>query len=587
MTLRNISAGRQWSIVWTLLLTSVMLSKAQQPSIRLIQPYSASTTVTAARQFIIGSVDQKCGLSINGEAITVYPTGAFVHELNLKPGTTPIELKATEPGGKQSSKTVRFVYEPPQPPKPVSSFDIESIQVVPEGNLILKPGDRISFKVKAQPGQSVSALGFIPLYERPLTASEPMAGIYQGSYTLRETDSFSGQKIFARISTSDGRSRDKYTGTTVSTTDVLASDVAQTIGRLAHLEYGLGDDRLGGAKIGYLDSNVRLNITGKFGSDYRVALTTNRSAFIPEEHISFLPRGSAAPQSLTGKLVASGDDKFDYVILNLTERLPYQSMQQLDPSAIWVDVFGATNNTNWVTHLSSAREIRQVDYEQLSDGIYRIKILLHHKQHWGHQLYYNGKDLVIKIRRQPADPALHHLTIAIDAGHGGKNNGAVGATGVYEKELTLLLSMELKKVLEKKGAKIIMTRTTDSFFDNKQRILFYRDSLPDLLLSIHLNASENPLNVSGTSCYYRYAGFSKLAEGIHTHLQELGLKDYGLTGSFNFMLNSPTEYPNALVETLFLSNPLEEMKMLDPDFRHHMADKIVEGIEHFLRHCRN
>ena len=380
MTLRNISAGRQWSIVWTLLLTSVMLSKAQQPSIRLIQPYSASTTVTAARQFIIGSVDQKCGLSINGEAVTIYPTGAFVHELKLKPGTTPIELKATEPGGRQSSKTVRFVYEPPQPPKPVSSFDIESIQVVPEGNLILNPGDRISFKVKAQPGQSVSALGFIPLYERPVTASEPMAGIYQGSYTLRETDSFSAQKIFARISASDGRSRDKYTGTTVSTTDALASDVAQTIGRLAHLEYGLGDDRLGGAKIGYLDSNVRLNITGKFGSDYRVALTPNRSAFIPEEHIRFLPRGSAAPQSLTGKLVASGDDKFDYVTLSLTERLPYQSMQQLDPSAIWVDVFGATNNTNWVTHLSSAREIRQVDYEQLSDGIYRIKILLHHKQ---------------------------------------------------------------------------------------------------------------------------------------------------------------------------------------------------------------
>lgn len=131
-----------------------------------------------------------------------------------------------------------------------------------------------------------------------------------------------------------------------------------------------------------------------------------------------------------------------------------------------------------------------------------------------------------------------------------------------------------------------MTRTTDSFFDNKQRILFYRDSLPDLLLSIHLNSSENPIGVSGTSCYYRYAGFSKLAEGIHRHLQELGLKDYGLTGSFNFMLNSPTEYPNALVETLFLSNPLEEMKMLDPAFRHTMADKIVEGIEHFLKQCR-
>ena len=63
---------------------------------------------------------------------------------------------------------------------------------------------------------------------------------------------------------------------------------------------------------------------------------------------------------------------------------------------------------------------------------------------------------------------------------------------------------------------------------------------------------------------------------------ELGLKEYGNTGSFNFMLNSPIEYPNALIETLFLSNPEEEMKMLDPAFQQQMADKIVSGIKDFL-----
>jgi N-acetylmuramoyl-L-alanine amidase len=63
---------------------------------------------------------------------------------------------------------------------------------------------------------------------------------------------------------------------------------------------------------------------------------------------------------------------------------------------------------------------------------------------------------------------------------------------------------------------------------------------------------------------------------------ELGLKGFGNVGSFNFALNSPTEYPNALVETLFLSNPEDEMKMLDPDFRRQMADKIVLGIKDFV-----
>ena len=64
---------------------------------------------------------------------------------------------------------------------------------------------------------------------------------------------------------------------------------------------------------------------------------------------------------------------------------------------------------------------------------------------------------------------------------------------------------------------------------------------------------------------------------------ELGLKEYGNTGSFNFMLNSPIEYPNALVEGLFLSNPEEEMKILDEAFQQQIADKIVLGIKDFLK----
>jgi len=64
---------------------------------------------------------------------------------------------------------------------------------------------------------------------------------------------------------------------------------------------------------------------------------------------------------------------------------------------------------------------------------------------------------------------------------------------------------------------------------------------------------------------------------------QLGLKEYGNNGSFNFMLNSPTEYPNALVEMLFLSNPEEEMKILDEDFQQQIVDKIVLGLKDFLR----
>ena len=54
----------------------------------------------------------------------------------------------------------------------------------------------------------------------------------------------------------------------------------------------------------------------------------------------------------------------------------------------------------------------------------------------------------------------------------------------------------------------------------------------------------------------------------------------------SFMLNSPIEYPNALVDTLFLSNPEEAMKILDPEFQQQMADKIETGIKDFLEGCK-
>ena len=68
---------------------------------------------------------------------------------------------------------------------------------------------------------------------------------------------------------------------------------------------------------------------------------------------------------------------------------------------------------------------------------------------------------------------------------------------------------------------------------------------------------------------------------------ELDLKDNGNNGSFNFMLNSPIEYPNALVETLFLSNPEDEMKILDENFQQQIAERIVQGIQDFLEHCKH
>ena len=567
------------------LFPAIVFSQDGQPFIKLVNPSKQTNAVAYAKQFIIGSTCKTCSLTINDNPVKVYPTGAFALEINLLPGDTVFNIRA-EGLSKVTSKKINYAYTVPKPAEPVKTLDIESIGIYPEGDLVLQPGDKIKFKVKALPGCIVKTLNETILYEMPISQTKGMTGIYQGEYVVKPSDSFAMRKIAVTVMDSSGKKITKETKNNFSVMSPLASEIAITKGRLAHLEYGLGDDRLGGAKVGYIDSNIVLKIIGKVGSHYKVQLAKSRAAYIPEELVTLMPKGSFTPESLTDKWNVYGEGDYDYVRVGLFTKLPYQSFQLTNPSKIVVDIFGATGNTNWITQLQNVKEIKSVDYEQITDDIFRISIQLNHQQHWGHQIFYKGNSLMIKVKHQPENLSLKNLTIAVDAGHGGTNNGAVGATSIYEKEVTLALSLKLQKALQKEGAKVIMTRTKEQFFDNKERILFYRDSLPDLLLSIHLNASEDPFRSGGTSTYYRYIGFRNLSLDIYKRMLELGLKEYGNTGSFNFMLNSPIEYPNALIETLFISNLEEETKILDEGFQQQMVDKIVLGVKDFLNGCK-
>jgi N-acetylmuramoyl-L-alanine amidase len=550
--------------------------------IHLVQPFKDNNSVKSARQNIIGSTCKNCSITINQQTVKVYSTGAFVDELNLLPGDTSFTIAASGPHSITYAKTIRYNYAMPKPADTVKTLGIESIETFPEGDLILQTGDKIDFRVKGMPNCKVTAWDNFVLNEMPATQTKGIPGIYQGEYVVSESDSFSPDKIPITITDKRGKKITKETKNNFSILLASDSDIAITKGRLAHLEYGLGEDRLGGAKIGYIDSLIQLKVIGKVGSHYKIRLASSRTAYIPDNLVTLLPPGTPTPESLTDKMFVYGDDHFDYVKIGLFTRLPYQSFQLTDPSKIVVDIFGATNNTNWITQLQSAKEIKNISYEQIADDIFRITIQLNHTQQWGYQLYYSGTNLIIKIKHQPDNLTLKNLTIAIDAGHGGTNNGAIGATGVFEKDIALAIALKLQKTLTAAGAKVIMTRTTEQFFDNLDRVTFYRDSMPDLLLSVHLNSSDDPLGTSGVSTYYRYPGVRNLSLDIYKRILELGLKEYGNTGSFNFMLNSPTEYPNALIETLFLSNPDEEAKILDEGFQQKMVDKIILGVKDFL-----
>jgi len=359
--------------------------------------------------------------------------------------------------------------------------------------------------------------------------------------------------------------------------------MGRTTGELPYIEYGLGSDRLGGAKMGFLDTAVVMKVVDSTLANYKVQLSNQHFAYLPKNNFVRDSLIKAAPFYLSNSWLVYGDDKYDYVTVGFDDRLPYRSIQQIDPSRIIVEVMGATSNTNWITQRSTAKEVKNAFYEQSEDDVFRVIIELKHPQHWGYSIYYEGKKLFIKVKRQPDDLDIDNMKIAIDAGHGGDNTGAGGVTSrIQEKNYTLLIAKQLQKELTDEHATVYMTRTIDTSLSMPERIAMLKQEDPNFLISIHLNSSNRD-SVRGVSTYYRYIGFRPLTQYILKEMVDLGLNEFGNVGGFNFSLSGPTDYPNCLVEVAFLSNKEDEKLILDPEFHKAVAKAITKGIKNWLK----
>lgn len=190
-------------------------------------------------------------------------------------------------------------------------------------------------------------------------------------------------------------------------------------------------------------------------------------------------------------------------------------------------------------------------------------------------------------------------TVMIDPGHGGSDPGAIGITGLYEKEVNLDISLKLRDELLKRGYNVVMTRTSDISISLQDRIALANQAMPDILVSVHANSYHKP-DVSGTLVLYydnRYPQASWPASEAMIRLspesKALALSILGgataATNSLSRGLLESVVYmvrmgsvPSALIETAFLSNKEDEKKLRDDSFRSQMAVGIANGIAQYL-----
>jgi N-acetylmuramoyl-L-alanine amidase CwlD len=177
------------------------------------------------------------------------------------------------------------------------------------------------------------------------------------------------------------------------------------------------------------------------------------------------------------------------------------------------------------------------------------------------------------------------ILICIDPGHGGKDCGTIGPTGLREKDVNLDIAVKLKNKLADAGFKVILTRESDINHSTDEITNFANSNNADLFISVHNNSFPSP-DMNGTQTFYcdkSPATSNFLANYLNAKtIEQIGTCSRGVKTA-NFVVLKNTKMISALVEGAFMCNPNEEAELKDPNFRDKIATGIYNGIIEYLK----
>ena len=320
-------------------------------------------------------------------------------------------------------------------------------------------------------------------------------------------------------------------------------------------------------RIAHLPRNIELVADGEQNGFYRIQLGKNKSGWISKSNVKVLNTQLGFEAVLFGYEYVDSKDFYTFVF-HFDKRVPFEMIEG--------DTF----------------LMKFYNVKDQPDNTYVMKIpvkdSLSGRQLLGYSGEYKDNDFVLKIRKPVHTHSLrplHNIRIAIDAGHGGSENGATGCLGNKEKDINLSIAKYLETELKKRGAKVIMTRRADNYVSLKDRVEIANYGNAVVFLSIHGNAlpdGADPNKNRGTSIYYYYPQAKPLADIImDTVTSEIGVpNDKVRQGSLAVVRN--TNAISLLIEVSYLINPEDNANLINPEFQKQYAKAIADSLEKYF-----
>lgn len=586
--------------------------------IKVVYPKSESS-IEAVSTFLVGQVPINSNLTCNGQSVRVNQSGFFAHVVPLHYGANHFLLLDSDNGKTNDSRIDWTVFRKP-PPKPISAQELKMEVQKPNYDLGVTSGNIISFVVRATPQAVVTVqlgphqITLTPVPESRQSSNNDVAygktyrrydlnesDLYKGSYRIADTDHFASIHPSYKLTCHNGN-LSVLGKSAISTVEHLY--IARTIKAPTVVRLGPGL-----ARTTPLVEGVRVVIDGWSGENMRCVYSPNRHVWITKQNLimesekelphNMLRMDKINPDTLVPQAVAQTinilDDSYgEKVCLPLSERLPYQIEQKLNPNCLIMRVYGVSADTDWITNEPKSNDkegsiIDHVSWRQAEDNVYEVQVYLSGKRQWGYHANYDGTTLCLSIKHPPtttADGTLRGLKICLDPGHGGSETGSIGCSGIHESQINFEIADKVKTYLEDLGATVIMTRNVQSDGPSlDDRVKIATDNQADFLVSIHNNAlpdGRDPLKEHGTSSYWYHPQSMELAASLKKSVKEAsGFLDLGSRYQ-NLALARATAMPSVLLEIGFMINPDEFTNLIDPQFQSKIAESIANGIKHYF-----
>lgn len=348
-------------------------------------------------------------------------------------------------------------------------------------------------------------------------------------------------------------------------------------------------------RVTVLPPGIRLWAEDQRDGFYHVRLSSALTAWVEQGHVRALDRSVPRPpvQSL-GEMQFRAEPIGTIATLPIGEPVAWRVSQQLEPPALVLDLFRVKLAHYGTYQFPDDRTVWAVTSRPLGEDCSQVVFYLYAGQQRGWRVSQADEHFRLLARAPYDDPTIAGKVIVIDPGHGGSDSGAVGPTGLREKDANLRIALQLGAILTHRGAIPRLLREHDCSVGPPgaaQRVELEarlaaseRQADSDFFLSIHNNAigRGNRHSAYGTESYYWTPMSVAPAQILQKHLcARLGTKNR-LVGWAPFYVLRSYDVPRVLVECAYVSNPTEEQRLRSDEFIVQAALALADGLEEFF-----